>query len=64
MTTGVNTETATIIQFPIRNRMAAVAKYRNARLVEEAMAGPIHDYGSWYHEEAIAETADIPKPHA
>lgn len=62
MTTGMNTETATIIPFPIRSRMAAVAQYRNARLVEEAKAAPIHDYGSWYHEEAIAE--DIPKPHA
>lgn len=64
MTTGMNRETATIIPFPIRNRMAAVAKYRNARLVEEANAAPIHDYGSWYHEEAIAEISDIPKPRA
>jgi hypothetical protein len=64
MTTGVNSETATIIQFPLKSRMAAVVQSRNARLVEEAKAAPLHDYGSWYHEEAIAESTEGRKPQA
>jgi hypothetical protein len=64
MTTSVNAETATIIQFPLRGRMNAVAQSRNARMIEEALVGPLHDYGSWYHEEAVAESAESRKPQA
>lgn len=64
MTTSMNRETATIIQFPVTGRMNAVAQSRNARLVEEARMAPLHDYGSWYHEEAIAESTENRKPQA
>jgi|EndMetStandDraft_4_1072995.scaffolds.fasta_scaffold278592_1 hypothetical protein len=64
MTTNVNAETAKIIQFPLRTRMNAVAQSRSARLAEEAEAGSLHDYGSWYHEEAILESTDNRKPQA
>jgi hypothetical protein len=62
MTTDVNRQTANVIQFPLKNRMAAVAQSRSARLIEEALAMPLHDYGSWYHEEAIAESTEGRKP--
>jgi len=64
MTTSMNRETATIIQFPVRGRMNAVAQSRTARLVEEARMAPLHDYGSWYHEAAIAESTENRKPQA
>lgn len=44
--------------------MNAVAQSRTARLVEEARMAPLHDYGSWYHEAAIAESTENRKPQA
>jgi hypothetical protein len=64
MTTSVNRETATIIPFPLSSRMMAVTKSRAKRLLDEAEMAPLHDFGSWYHEEAILESTDGRKPKA
>ncbi|MDB5524587.1 MAG: hypothetical protein JWM58_2350 [Rhizobium sp.] len=64
MSTSMNQETATIIQFPLRGRMNAVSQSRTARLVEEARMAPLHDFGSWYHEEAVLESIANRKPEA
>lgn len=64
MATSMNHETATVIPFPLKNRMNAVSQSRIARLVEEARLAPLQDYGSWYHEEAVRESSESRKPQA
>ena len=64
MNTSMNRHTATIIQFPVGGRMNSVAQTLSARLIEEARMAPLHDYGSWYHEEAVAESTDSRKPQS
>ena len=64
MTTGMNRQTAKIIQFPIGARMSAVAKARISKLADELNSTPVLDYDSWYHEAAILEADESRKPQA
>lgn len=49
MATASNPQTATIYQFPVKARMP----YRTASPVSDR--SPRIEFGSWYHDAAIAE---------
>lgn len=65
MVTSNYRQTAQILQFPNGGRAGLMAqKLRFADDVIKSMP-TIVDYGSWYHDEAIAEEkASKPKPQA
>lgn len=52
MTTSLHGGSATIYQFPLRGRFAAVSSRDESNAASTPRA-PAVAFGSWYHEEAI-----------
>lgn len=67
MTTATGQTTAKIYQFPIRARAAGGRLQEDAKFAVDRISPHIHatDFGGgWYHEAAIAEAEQSPKPQA
>ena len=57
MTTNTTLGSATIYQFPIEVRKAAIQREQQARVLANLEAAPLAAVGSsWYHDAAIQES--------
>ena len=60
MLTTATRPTAKIIAFPKRGRLGFAGHVSDRQIAANAAAAPVLDcFGSWYHEEAVREAAEL-----